>query len=47
VYDYFLFIAFVPGIWVGSVIAFIAAFFLSRKAVQLHQQASPFKLNKK
>jgi RsiW-degrading membrane proteinase PrsW (M82 family) len=43
VYDYFLFISFVPGIWVGSFLALAIAFFLSRKAVQLHQQASPFK----
>jgi protease PrsW len=43
IYDYFLFISFVPGIWIGSLMALIVAFLLSKKAVQLHQHASPFK----
>jgi protease PrsW len=42
VYDYFLFISFVPGIWILSAIALILAFMLSRKAVILHQRSSPF-----
>lgn len=41
-YDYFWFIAYVPGIWVGAILSLIVAFVLSRKAIQLHQQASPF-----
>jgi protease PrsW len=41
-YDYFLFISYVPGIWVGALISLIAALFLSKKAILLHQQASPF-----
>ncbi len=41
-YDYFWFIAYVPGIWVGAILSLIVAFILSRKAIQLHQQASPF-----
>ena len=44
VYDYFLFISFVPGIWIGAVIAFAVAFVLSRNAIRIHQQASPFKM---
>lgn len=43
VYDYFLFISFVPGIWIGSAISLIIAFILSGKAIAVHQQASPFK----
>lgn len=42
VYDYFLFISFVPGIWIWSFVALVVAFILARKAVRLHQQASPF-----
>lgn len=43
VYDYFLFISFVPGMWIVSVVTLLIAFALSRKAVQVHQHASPFK----
>ncbi|MBX2945509.1 MAG: PrsW family intramembrane metalloprotease [Cyclobacteriaceae bacterium] len=42
IYDYFLFISFVPGIWVWSFVSLIIAFALARKAVRLHQAASPF-----
>ena len=41
-YDYFLFISFVPGIWIGAFLSLIIALFLSRKAIRLHQQSSPF-----
>ncbi|HMG93779.1 MAG TPA: PrsW family glutamic-type intramembrane protease [Chryseolinea sp.] len=41
-YDYFWFISYVPGIWTGAIISLTAALFLSRKAIRLHQQASPF-----
>lgn len=41
-YDYFLFIAYVPGIWVGAALSLIVALFLSGKAIKLHQQSSPF-----
>jgi RsiW-degrading membrane proteinase PrsW (M82 family) len=47
VYDYFLFISFVPGIWIGSIVSLIAAFALSRKAILVHQQDSPFKPKRK
>ena len=42
VYDYFWFISFVPGIWMGAIVSLFVAFVLSRKAIRLHQQASPF-----
>lgn len=42
VYDYFLFISFVPGIWIGSFVSLVIAFVLSTKAIRVHQQASPF-----
>jgi len=42
IYDYFWFISYVPGIWIGAVAALSVGFFLSRKAINLHQEASPF-----
>jgi len=41
-YDYFLFISFVPGIWLGAFASLVVALILSRKAIRLHQQSSPF-----
>jgi RsiW-degrading membrane proteinase PrsW (M82 family) len=41
-YDYFWFISYVPGIWVGAIISLIVGFVLSRQAIRIHQQASPF-----
>ena len=41
-YDYFWFISYVPGIWTGAVISLVISLALSRKAIRLHQQASPF-----
>jgi protease PrsW len=41
-YDYFWFISFVPGIWIGAILSLVICFVLSRKAIRIHQQASPF-----
>lgn len=45
-YDYFWFIADATGVWtgvwIGAVISLIIGLILSRKAIRLHQQASPF-----
>jgi RsiW-degrading membrane proteinase PrsW (M82 family) len=41
-YDYFWFISFMPGIWTGAILSLLVALLLSRKAIRLHQQASPF-----
>jgi RsiW-degrading membrane proteinase PrsW (M82 family) len=41
-YDYFWFISYIPGVWVGAIISLLVAFFLSRNAIRLHQQSSPF-----
>lgn len=41
-YDYFWFIAFVPGIWVGAMASLVIAIMLSKKAIKIHQEASPF-----
>lgn len=44
-YDFFLFIDFVPGIWVGAFISLIIGILLSRKAIKKHQENSTFKNN--
>lgn len=41
-YDYFLFIKFIPGIWLGAFISLIVGMILARKAIRIHQAASPF-----
>lgn len=45
-YDFFLFIDFVPGIWVGAFASLIIAIILSHKAMKSHQKASHFKPQK-
>ncbi|WP_370225514.1 PrsW family intramembrane metalloprotease [Mesoflavibacter sp.] len=42
-YDFFLFINFIPGIWVGAFISLALGLFLSRKAIKRHQKGSFFK----
>jgi RsiW-degrading membrane proteinase PrsW (M82 family) len=45
-YDYFWFIGQIKGIWtyiwIGAILSLIIGVVLSRKAIRLHQQASPF-----
>lgn len=45
-YDYFWFIANVKdmwaGIWLGAILSLVIGLILSRNAIRLHQQASPF-----
>lgn len=45
-YDYFLFISFVPGIWLGALASLILGIYLSRKAITIHQNVSPFRTDK-
>jgi RsiW-degrading membrane proteinase PrsW (M82 family) len=42
-YDYCLFVSFVPGIWLGAVGSLVLAITLGRKAIRIHQLASPFR----
>lgn len=42
-YDFFLFIDFIPGIWIGAFISLIIGIVLSRKAIKRHQANSNFK----
>jgi RsiW-degrading membrane proteinase PrsW (M82 family) len=42
-YDFFLFIDFIPGIWVGAFLSLFVGIMLSRKAIKKHQENSLFK----
>lgn len=41
-YDFFLFIDFIPGVWIGAFISLFIGLYLSRKAIQKHQGDSIF-----
>jgi RsiW-degrading membrane proteinase PrsW (M82 family) len=41
-YDFFLFIEFIPGIWVGAFLSLILGIILSHKAIKKHQEISHF-----
>jgi RsiW-degrading membrane proteinase PrsW (M82 family) len=41
-YDYFWFISYIPGLWAGAITSLVIGIFFSRKAIRMHQQASPF-----
>lgn len=43
-YDYCLFVSWMPGIWIGTIVALAVAIALSRKAIQIHQINSPFQV---
>jgi RsiW-degrading membrane proteinase PrsW (M82 family) len=42
-YDYCLFVSYLPGIFFGALASLTVAIILSRRAIHLHQLASPFK----
>ena len=42
-YDYFLFIDFIPGVWVGGIVTLVIALFIAKKSIKEHMSASPFK----
>ena len=43
-YDFFLFIEFIPGVWVGAFISLFIGIVLSRRAIIKHQNNSSFKI---
>ena len=43
IYDYFLFLNFVPGIWVGGIVTLILALYISKNSIRSHLAASPFR----
>jgi RsiW-degrading membrane proteinase PrsW (M82 family) len=44
IYDYFIFISFVLGLWKGAMVSLVIGYFLARKAMKIHQDSSPFKV---
>ena len=42
-YDYFLFMDHVPGIWLGAIVSLVIGLYLSKRAIKMHQEVSPFK----
>ncbi len=42
-YDFFLFIEFIPGIWMGAFVSLIVGIIFSVKAIKIHQKNSHFK----
>jgi protease PrsW len=44
-YDFFLFIDFIPGIWIGAFVSLFIGIVLSRKAIKKHQDASHFNIS--
>ncbi|TVZ59254.1 RsiW-degrading membrane proteinase PrsW (M82 family) [Flavobacteriaceae bacterium MAR_2010_105] len=42
-YDFFLFIDFIPGVWIGAFISLCVGLFFARKAIKKHQNISTFK----
>jgi protease PrsW len=45
-YDFFLFINFIPGVFIGTFVSLIIGIVLSRKAIKAHQEGSFFKVEK-
>ncbi|MFY0603580.1 MAG: PrsW family intramembrane metalloprotease [Flavobacteriaceae bacterium] len=43
-YDFFLFINYVPGIWIGAIISLLIGIVLSKQAMKKHQSNSNFKV---
>ena len=44
-YDYFWFIAYVPGIWLGAFVSLALGIYFSKRAIKIHQDESPFHPN--
>jgi len=43
VYDYFLFLDFIPGLWIGGIVTMVFSFFIAKKSMIEALDASPFK----
>lgn len=41
-YDYFWFISYVPGLWIGGIVSLAVGFALSKRAIRIHHNNSPF-----
>ncbi|MDT7832786.1 PrsW family glutamic-type intramembrane protease [Flavobacteriaceae bacterium S356] len=42
-YDFFLFINYIPGIWLGAIVSLIVGIVLSKRAMKTHQNSSNFR----
>jgi len=42
IYDYFWFIAYVPGIWMGAMLSLGLGIYFAKKAIKIHSDESPF-----
>ena len=42
-YDYFLFIDFVSGVWIGGIVTLLIALYIAKKSIIAHMSASPYK----
>ena len=45
-YNYFLFLDFIPGIWLGGIGKLLLALYISKNSIVSHLKASPFNKNK-
>lgn len=43
-YDYFLFLQSIPAIWLGAIVSLFVGLYLSKRAIKIHQDVSPFRL---
>ena len=41
-YDYFLFLDYIPGIWIGGIVTLILALYISKNSILAHIKSSPF-----
>jgi RsiW-degrading membrane proteinase PrsW (M82 family) len=41
-YDFFLFISFIPGVWIGAVFSLVTGLILTFRAIRLHRAVKPF-----
>lgn len=41
-YDYFLFLDFISGIWIGGIITLLVAILIAKKSIESHLSATPF-----
>ncbi|WP_228851663.1 PrsW family intramembrane metalloprotease [Aegicerativicinus sediminis] len=44
-YDFFLFIDFIPGFWIGAIVSLVIGIILSVRAIRKHQRNSLFKMD--
>ncbi|QMU63740.1 MAG: PrsW family intramembrane metalloprotease [Flavobacteriaceae bacterium] len=42
-YDFFLFVHYIPGIWLGAIVSLLIGIVLSKKAIRKHQLSSKFR----